>query len=423
MFLVYNALLTLLAPFWVPWMLVRSNRRGEPPHWKERCGDYSLEPRKDRKRIWFHAVSVGEVIAARPILDEIRRLLPDHEIVLSVTTSSGHKTAREQPLGLYDHLLYFPIDIARFQLAAMQKVQPAVAVMMETELWMNFLWAAKVFDVRTVLVNGRISDRSYKPWLKFYYSALLKNLDRCLMQTESDAERIKALGAKSTEVLGNSKVDQALSSLGTASTDWRHELGLPDSSPIVVVGSTRGEEEERFILDAFEKLGLGNFAVVHAPRHLERVPALQELLSRAGVPSSLRSKGEGGSYIILDTYGELDRVYAAADVVIVGGGFANLGGQNLIQPMAQGKPVLHGPHMQNFRDVAAAADRTGAAISCATPEELALNLASLLKDANARATMGASAKKLIESNSGASERYAKVIAEEAHAFQAAQTKS
>src|SRR5512146_160515 len=114
MFLVYNALLTLLAIFWVPWMLLRAGRRGEPPNWKERCGDYTLEPRKDRKRVWIHAVSVGEVIACKPVLSELRKLLPDYEIVLSVTTSSGHKTAREHPPGLFDQLVYFPIDVARF---------------------------------------------------------------------------------------------------------------------------------------------------------------------------------------------------------------------------------------------------------------------------------------------------------------------
>src|SRR4051812_6474676 len=126
MFILYNFLLTILAIFWVPWMLIRASKRGEPPNWKERCGDYDLQPRKDGKRIWIHAVSVGEVMASMPILKEVKRLLPGVEIVLSVTTSSGHLTARENASQLYDRLVYFPIDVTRFQLAAMQHVQPDV---------------------------------------------------------------------------------------------------------------------------------------------------------------------------------------------------------------------------------------------------------------------------------------------------------
>src|SRR5690242_19561687 len=137
MFFFYNVLITLLAPIWAPWMWLRTRGRKEPPNWNERFGNYLLTPRKDRKRKWVHAVSVGEVVACMPILKELRADLPDHEIVLSVTTSSGHQTAREKASELYDHLVYFPIDIARFQLAAMQHVQPSVVAIMETELWMN----------------------------------------------------------------------------------------------------------------------------------------------------------------------------------------------------------------------------------------------------------------------------------------------
>lgn len=420
MFWIYNILLTILAPIWAPWMWLRTRKRGEQPNWKERAGDYSLEPRKDRKRIWVHAVSVGEVVASTPILKELRALLPDHEIVLSVTTSSGHRTAREHAVDLYDHLVYFPIDIVRFQLAAMQHVQPAAVAIMETELWMNFLWAAKVFDARTLLVNGRISDRSYRrsQSLKAYYRALLKDMDRCLMQTEEDAQRIKALGAPSADVLGNAKMDQAVAGLQAEGDQWRAELGLPSGKPVIVVGSTRGEEEEAFVVHALEIVGFENAAIVHAPRHLERVPALLDRLKAYGVAPTLRSRGEGGNYVVLDTYGELDQVYSLADVVIVGGGFADLGGQNILQPLAHGKPVLHGPHMQNFREAAEAADREGAARSCSTPEELAEEVKGLLADAGRRAQMGQAAKAIVQRSTGASRRYAEAIAEEVRQFHA-----
>jgi 3-deoxy-D-manno-octulosonic-acid transferase len=420
MLILYNLLLTIFAPIWMPWMLFRTWRRKEQPNWKERCGDFEIQPRKDNKRVWVHAVSVGEVVASTPILRELKEQLPDHEIILTTTTSSGHKTARDTAQGLYDHLFYFPIDINRFQAVAMQRVQPAAIVVMETELWPNFLWWAKVFDTRTLLVNGRISDRSFRrsKGLKAFYAMMLKNVNRCLMQTDGDAERIKALGATTTEVFGNAKFDQATRSAQADPEKWRRELKLPFGLPIVVIGSTRGEEEERFVIEALQIVGLDKMAVVHAPRHIERVPDLQKLVPILGIEPALRSQGAGGRYVILDTYGELDQIYSIADIVVIGGGFANLGGQNLLQPLAHGKPVIHGPHMQNFREVAEQADRSGAALPCSTPGELAATVSWLLKNPEDRERMGTAATKLIQQNVGASRRYAEAIAQEVRAFHA-----
>ncbi len=414
MFLLYNLLITLLAPFWVPWMLVKSRRRKESPNWSERMGSYQVPPRGDRKRIWIHAVSVGEFVAATPILKELRRKVPDCEIVVSVTTSSGHQTAREASPGLYDHLVYFPIDIARFQLSAMQQIRPDVVAIMETELWMNFLWAAKTFGARTVLINGRISDRSYPKSMKFrfYYQVLFKDLDLCLMQTDTDVERIKSLGASHARVVGNCKFDQAIDGLNADRKEWSTKLGLDDAKLTLVVGSTRGEEDETFVLDAIAKVGFEKLNVVHAPRHLERVASLMDAISSRGGYPVLRSQGNAGSYIVLDTYGELANVYSVADLVIIGGGFANLGGQNIIQPLAHGKPVLHGLHMQNFKDVTAMADRIGAAKACSTVVELASAISELIADEATRRKMGAEAKKLVKENTGASLRYADAIAAE-----------
>jgi 3-deoxy-D-manno-octulosonic-acid transferase len=418
MFLLYNFLISLLVPLWGPWVWMRAKTRKQQPVWSERFGNYDFTPRNDHKRIWVHAVSVGEVVACMPILQELRAELPDHEIVLSVTTSSGHQTAVEKADGLYDRLVYFPIDMARFQLAAMQHVQPAVVAIMETELWMNFLWAAKVFDARTLLINGRISDRSFRRSIRvrFFYKALLAQMDRCLMQSEKDASRIRDLGGKSAEVLGNCKFDQALSGLDTDPSEWREKLGLASGTPVVVVGSTRGEMEEKFVLDAISSAGLDALQVIHAPRHMERVAALTEEVRRRFGSVALRSKGEKGRYLILDSYGELDKVYSVADVVIIGGGFDDLGGQNLVQPLAHGKPVLHGPHMQNFREIAAASVDAGATLVCSSPEELAASLRNLLDDPEKRGKMGAAASALVRANAGASKRYAAAIRDEIKNF-------
>ncbi len=411
MFLLYNLLLLIASPIWVTWMLVRSRRRAEAPNWAERTGNFRhIQIPRDQPAIWIHAVSVGEVMALLPILRQTRALLPKHFIVLSVTTSSGHHTAREHALDLYDALVYFPIDIARFQLSAMTRIRPDVVAIMETELWFNFLWAAKAMGAKTMLMNGRISDRSFprSRRIKFFYRALLRYVDRCLMQTDQDSSRITALGANAAEVFGNCKFDQAMDGLDADAGWWRESLGLPEGLPVVVVGSTRGEEEEAFVAQALGPLR-DRVGIVWAPRHIERADPLSVIMKQAFGECARRSNAERGRYVLLDTYGELAKVYAVADLVVVGGGFADLGGQNLLQPLAHGKPALHGPHMQNFRDVAEAAGRVGSTITCGTPAELQRAIEDLLADRERAERMGAAGKAFIESNAGASRRYAEAI--------------
>jgi len=411
MYWIYNILLTLLAPIWVPWMLWRANKRSEKVDWKQRSGEYRMQMRKGSDRIWFHAVSVGEVVAALPILREIRTLAPNAEIVLSVTTSSGHSTAEKQAEGLYDHLVYFPIDVARFCLGAIVKVKPKVVVVMETELWYNFFWASKAFGAHTMVINGRVSDRSFprSSKLKFFYKSLLAQLDEVLVQTPTDAERMLALGAQSVEVFGNCKFDQAAEGLDADPTEWREKLGLDPDKPVVVIGSTRGDFEEEFVVTALADERLQDIQIIHAPRHLETVSGLADRVLRTFGSVALRSRNETGKYLILNTYGELSKVYSVADVVVIGGGFDKLGGQNLIQALAHGKPVIHGPNMNNFRDSAEMAARVGATITVATSAELTGTLLELIDDADKRARMGRAASNLVGEHLGASKRYAERI--------------
>lgn len=415
MFLIYNLLLTLLAPIWAPWMWLRARKREEPPNWRERFGDYDFGANRNTNRVWIHAVSVGEVIAARPVLKDLRSELPGYEIVLSVTTSSGHRTARESPAGLYDHLVYFPIDVVRFQLAAMTRVRPAAVAVMETELWMNFLWAARTMGARTLLINGRISDKAFRLDRKvgFYFKALFKFLDRILAQSEEDRAKLVALGAAGVEVFGNAKFDQALEGVETDPAKWRRELSIPEGRSVLVIGSTRGEDEEALVIEAVKRVGLGNLTVIHAPRHLERVEQLSESVEHAFGQVARRSLGQTGDYVVLDTYGELASLYCVADLVVIGGGFGDYGGQNILQPLAHGKPVLHGPHMQNFKDVSAAALAAGASKVCGDASELADAITQILANAPLRSKMGRAAAELIKLSAGASRRYAKAIAEEA----------
>jgi 3-deoxy-D-manno-octulosonic-acid transferase len=409
MFYLYNFLITLTSFIWAPWMLLRANRRREAPNWKERLGQLEIPSPAGRSRVWIHAVSVGEVIAAKPILQLLREQEPTLEIVLTVTTSSGHQTAREQAKGLFDYLFYFPIDVLRFQMAGMQRVRPRAVAIMETELWWNFLWSADIFEAPVILINGRISDRNFRRTSRLgpIYRPMLKLMRRCLMQTQADADRIRQLGAENVEVLGNCKFDQAAAAPSEAGL-WREKLGLSDGKPVLVVGSARAEEFAIFA-EALVPLA-GEAQIIFAPRHLERLPEFVAVL-----PSTLavayRSRGETapqGGILFLDTYGELADIYSVADLVVIGGGFANLGGQNLLQPLAAGKPVIHGPHMQNFRDVAQLADAAGAAELCTWPELLSV-VQRLLTDPERRAQMGGVARQLILDNVGASQRYADAI--------------
>ncbi len=398
--------MTLLMPIWLPVAWLKARKRKEQPNWGERFGDYASIPAKsDRTRLWFHAVSVGEVLAATAILKQIRAQHPKLEIVLSVTTSSGHQTAREKAADLFDYLVYFPLDIPKATLKAMQRVRPKFVMVMETELWMDFLWAAKVMRAKTIVVNGRISDRSFPRMRTFraFYRVLLKQVDRCLMQSELDRTRILDLGAPSAEVMGNCKFDQAIEGLDADPAAWRSELGLDASRLTVVVGSTRGEFEEAFVARALRKVGLDRLNVVYAPRHIERAAAV---VSELGDTFGLRSAGAKGPHIVLDTYGELASVYSVADIVIVGGGFDRLGGQNIIQPLAHGKPVLFGRNMQNFRDVSVMSLAAGAAIECADDAALAAAVESLISNPALRSEMGRAATTLVKANVGASKRYA-----------------
>lgn len=416
MFWIYNLLLALFSPIWVPLMILKSRKRKEPVNWKERQGDYSISPRKDRMRIWIHAVSVGEVIAALPILKRIKDRAPEFELVLTATTSSGYATAEAQAKEIVDHLAYFPIDVVRFQIAAMSRVTPCVVATMETELWMNFLSAAEAFGAETAVINGRLSDRSYPraKRFRFFYRSLLAMVGHVYTQTDEDARRFRELGAQKVETLGNSKFDQAAESGSKSADDWRTELKIPPGKPVVVIGSTRGEEEEAIVMNAISEVGLDKITVIHAPRHMERVPDLAtSIQSRFGAVAH-RSKGETGPYIVLDTYGELASLYALADVAIIGGGFAPLGGQNILQALAHGVPVIHGKHMHNFTDIVRQTLASGASKEVEN-DQLGIALNDLLNDQSTGEQMSKAAKTLMASNLGAADRYADAIVELARA--------
>ncbi|RYG47009.1 hypothetical protein EON79_08565 [bacterium] len=417
MYALYNVLLFLLAPIWVPWMKRRANRRDEPVNELERRGILDLPP-KARPRLWLHTVSVGETVAARPILRAIRALRPDLEIIVSVTTSSGHKTAREGPEGLFDHLVYFPIDLPWMTRRAMRSAAPDVLAIMETELWPNAIREAKRAGAKTFILNARLSDRSFPRAKKAcaLYAAVLGFVDLVGTQSETDTARFRELGALRVATLGNCKFDEA-AGLVSDRGHWRAEFGL-DGRLAVLVGSLRAEE---FVAvgEQLRALAAEGIPIVVGPRHLERTDELDAALG-GGLPRRSRGEEIGPANILLfDTYGELADAYAAADVAVVGGGFARLGGQNIIQPLAHGIPTVHGRHMQNFRDVSSLATGAGASRiawveglesePAGDAASLSEAIRELLRNPERRAEMGRAAQALVQDNLGASERYAREI--------------
>lgn len=405
----YNVLMMLLSPIWLIWMVYRARKRQQLPNWSERWGKYSISPDDSRKRIWLHAVSVGEVMAAKPILKELRALLPDVKIVVTCTTSTGYGIARSL-LGMEaDYLFYFPLDIPIACKRAMASVSPSVVVIMETELWLNFVWAAKKFLAKVCVANGRMSEKSFRKAsrISFYYRSVFSYIDACFVQTEEDGERFRRLGGKNIQVLGNSKYDEA-SKIETK-RDWRKEIRLNPSERWVVVGSARGEFEENFILEALRGI---EARILFAPRHIERTGEILNKAMKMGFQVGRRSRGENDAqFLVLDTLGELSSTYGHADLAIIGGGFDKLGGQNIIQPMAAGCPVVCGPNMENFREAFEEGLKSGALKVAHTSSELREIVTTLLEDAKLREQMGIQGKTLVERNRNAAKRYALAIAE------------
>lgn len=413
MFIIYNILLTLTSFIWVPYVIWIVYKSKGKINWRELCGEYKVS---FKDSIWFHAVSGGEVIASTSIIKKLKELNPEYKIILTTTTLTGHEAATRLEGSLIDQVFYFPLDVARFQLAAMSRVRPKVVVVMETELWMNFLWAAKVMGAKTMVVNGRLSDkhfpRNYK--VRFFYRALFRNVDGVYVQTELDAKRFQSLGAKNVEVVGNSKYDQALDSTYDLDVKtWKERLYIPEDKTVLVIGTTRSRLEEKMLLGVLKKLDLSQIHIIHAPRHLEHVPEIIKDLGESCISYSLRSQPtQGAIYTILDTFGELTQVYGLADLVILGGTFEDqVVGSNLMQPLAMSKAVIHGQGMKNFAEASKAAHQAGATVIASSPDELLSSIESLLKDPIRRKMLSEKAFAFIQSNVGASDRYAKRIIE------------
>ncbi len=416
----YNLALLLLAPLWVPYVLWRIVAGSWRDRWAERLGFVPVPPPSDKPRVWIHCVSVGETLAAQPVVQHLRNLLPNYELVFSTTTPTGQQTARSALRDAVDYFVYFPLDVPFAVRRTLNRIQPRALVLFETELWLNLLTEQQRRGGRVLILNGRISDRTARraPRVRFLYTAMLRRVDFICAQSPTDAARFIALGASPSriEVCGNTKFDQALGALERTADEWRQTLSLPEGAPVLVVGSTRTPDEEQLVVDAYLRVRatLPDTCLVLAPRHLERVGEVERLLQVRGLTPYRRSQlpiqsSAHAQVVIVDTFGELASLYSVADVVVVGGAFAPLGGQNLFQPLAHGKPVFFGPHTHNFRDIAHMAKAAGVGFEIQTAEQLAEGILRLLHDPKLREQIAQQASELIRKHQGASARCAEIV--------------
>ena len=422
-FFVYNILTFLLLIPVALFNIYRSIKRGWPLAMAERFGivrKSDLAKIAGRPAIWLHAVSVGEVIAARPLLKALRSGYPNHAIVVSNTTETGKATATG--FAEVDLCLYFPFDFLFSVRSILHAVKPRVIIIMETEIWPNFCREAAHRHIPLLLANGRISDRSFKRYLSFswFFRPTLRCFSSVCMQSEVGSQRIIAIGARpeTVRVTGNLKNDIPSHQVSESERgQLRTRYSIPEDCCVVTAGSTR-EGEDQYLISTFKELSaqIRNLFLVLVPRHPERTAEIAALLETAGVRYQKRttltaeSSLQSGGVLLVDTVGEMMNLYALADVAFVGGSMVPIGGHNLLEPASVGVPCIFGTHMANFREIEALVLQYGAGIQIHSPEELTDSCRALITSAELRRILGQNGLKMMRDNGGATERHMESIA-------------
>jgi 3-deoxy-D-manno-octulosonic-acid transferase len=361
--------------------------------------------------IWVHAVSVGEVKAVEKLLERLRQQYPGKPLVVSTATTAGQKLARDRR-DIVDYTFYFPIDLPWCVRRAVDHVDPEMVIIAETEIWPNFLRACRNRGARVLMINGRISDKSFsryrlaRRWLR----RVFEDYSIIGMQSETDRQRIQAIGADAQKVtvLGNLKYDAVPSG---RTVDKALASFLRDFSPLWIAASTMPGEEE-LVLEAFRQLlrVQPNLKLLVAPRHPDRFDAVANIVKGSGLQIVRRSRLSGSANVLLlDTIGELAGVFQYASVVYMGGTLVSTGGHNILEPARHSKPIVFGPHMENFRDIARLFLDAEAAVQIQNAEQLAPAIARLLSHPQHASTLGGNALAVVQQNSGATERVLRIV--------------
>jgi 3-deoxy-D-manno-octulosonic-acid transferase len=392
-----------------PWLVYKAST---DPVFRSGIGERlgGLPPRDgDGPCLWIHCASVGEVTLAKPLVDELRKRRPDLCFQFSTTTPAGRDVARKT--WPKDRVHHFPLDLSFAVRRSLRAARPSAVVLVELEVWPNFIRIAEKRGIPVAIVNGRISHRSHRRYRRFvaYFRSIFRRVTKAGMQTREYADRVSELGIPGQRVVvtGNLKYDARLDfdPLATAE-EVRDAFGLQAEHPLLVAGSTHDPEEKilvetyRRILQTYPKLRL-----LIAPRHIDRAPEVRKIVEDAGFPVAMRSELQGpppnDRVLILDTVGELAQVYSAADAVFIGGTFCERGGQNMLEPAALGKPIVSGPSLENFREIADRLVEAGAMKVVDNPIDLGMAVGSLIKEPAMAAKAGLKGKDVVESGRGA----------------------
>ena len=376
--------------------------------------------------IWIHAVSVGEVLAAKPLVEGLKQRFPERAVFVSTTTETGQRLARER-LQSADAIFYFPLDWIVPVRRALRAMQPALVIVMETEIWPNFLREARHRNVPVVFANARISEGSfarYNRW-KFlvgeFFARVLQDGERFLAQTPEDAARLTEMGAPegSVEVTGNLKYDGEQPNIGPFGVWLEDQIRRQERWPVVIAGSVVAEEEQA-VLAAYDivQRQWRHALLILAPRKPDRFEAAAAIAAADGWNAVRRSGidfdaplDENADVIVLDTIGELAGLYLLADAAFVGGSLVPAGGHNILEPAWFAKPPVFGPSMENFRDMAAQFLSAQAAVQVSSGPQLGAVWVQLIQNNTLRERMGKAALRLSERNRGATARSLDRIAE------------
>ncbi len=421
-YFLYSLLLGLALPLLGLYYLLRRWRRKKSLRSVvERFGRLPQSIHQPRPgAIWIHAVSVGEVLAVAPLLPLLRQRFPERRILISTTTDTGQELAASKLQT--DGTFYNPLDFAFACRRALRAIQPSLVIIAETEFWPRFLREARLAGARVVIVNGRISDRSFGGYYFWRRSmrGVLSHVDRFLMQSEEDARRVQQIGAPPERVVvaGNLKYDLALPASSRLAAWLEGELARQHRRPVIVAGSVTAGEEA-LVLMAFGIIQ-GQWPqalLVLAPRKPERFDAAASLIEESHRKFVRRSQlslsaalDESASVFLLDSVGELAGLYRLADAVFVGGSLVPAGGHNILEPAAFGKPPVFGPSMENFREMAGAFLKAGAGLQVRTPEDLGVAWIELIQDGARCEQLGRAARDLVERSRGATARSLEHIA-------------
>ena len=374
--------------------------------------------------IWVHAVSVGEVLAARPLIHELRQRYPNLRLFLSTTTRAGQQLARRSVSDV-DGVLYFPFDWTFTVRRTLDIVKPRLFIMMETEIWPNLLRECRARGVKTILVNGRISYRSFPRYrlVRPFFRRVLGDIDAFCVQGEETRRRLIELGANPSHitVTGSLKFDalDVMSAPGPGAGRGRDRVlrffRISANRPVLVAGSTlKGEEEA--VIRAFNRVRTAgsNALLILAARHPERFGEVERLCRHEGLATVRRTAlpidaEPRADAVIVDTIGELAQLYQLATAVFVGGSLVPAGGHNILEPALFGKPIIFGPHMENFAEIAEAFLANGAAVQVHDGRELVDAVVALMNDPVRRARLGAAARALVDANRGARDRTLAIV--------------